>query len=85
MLIFRLHEQEVQPNCKMANLKGNTFLPIISLVIIKMSLKSRICAELNKNYNLVWQFLSSLTDDNLRVTIHNFKCQGVGRTVSHSV
>lgn len=67
------------------NLKGNTFLPFTSLVIIKMSLKSRICAELNKNYSLIWQFLCFLADDNLRVRIHSFKCQGVGSTVSHSV
>lgn len=59
MIIFRQHEQEVQPNYKTANLKGDTFPPFISLVIIKMSLKTRICAELNKNYNLVWQFMCS--------------------------
>lgn len=84
ILIFRLHELgEVHPNYKMENLKGNSLPPLISLVIVELSLKSRICAELNKNYKLVWQFLCSLTDDNLRVTIHSFKCQGVGSTVSH--
>lgn len=84
ILIFRLHELgEVHPNYKMENLKGNSFPALISLVIIELSLKSRICAELKKNYKLVWQFLCSLTDDNLRVTIRSFKCQGVGSTVSH--
>jgi len=73
MFIFRVHEQEVKPNYNMANLKGNAFPRSKSLLNIRMSLKSGICAELQNNYNLVWQILCSLTDDNLKATICSFK------------
>lgn len=82
MYIFRVYEQgEVQPNYNVADLRGNTLPCSVSLLNIRMLLKARICADLNKNDNLVWQFPCFLADDNLKVTIHSFKCQGTDSTV----
>lgn len=82
MRTFIVHEQgEVKPNYNVANLRGNTFPCSISLLNIRMPLKSRICADLNKNDNLVWQCPCSLADDNLKVIIHGFKWQGTGSSV----